>query len=149
MGVKYNLRLVCVPYRPHIDGKIPWHSSKKHLISTYYMGLCWKILPEFQMVHFQRVLSNVFRFTLTVAFLYYSITVSSFTFFVSKLKRWRILKWWRQHQTKCRFCQISDDKVQQNKLKNQDLLRFCERPTDTKVCKLLFCWNEKLVEMRS
>ena len=71
----------------------------------------------FQMVHFQRVFSFVFRFSLTGAFLWFSIKASFIYFFYLCRKDFEMVP----------------KLIKDTFFPKQDVLSYCQRPTDTKV----------------
>ena len=88
---------------------------------SWFLKMILKCLASliFQMVHFQRVFSFVFRFGLTGAFLWFSIKASFISFFYDAEK---ISKWfWNWSKAPFVF------------FPKQDVLSYCQRPTDTKI----------------
>ena len=86
---------------------------------SWFLKMILKCLASliFQMVHFQRVFSFVFRFSLTGAFLWFSIKASFISFFYLCRKDFEMMP----------------KLIKDTFFPKQDVLSYCQRPTDTKV----------------
>ena len=116
-----------------------FHYSKTVMLSISFTKetfqnawtLILMIFANFQMVHFQRVFSLVFRFVLTALCLGFSIAVSSVCFLSFKFNMRKVLI---SIQPKSKPRPPLNHEVNLN----QDLWTFLQRPTNTKVVKV---WN--------
>ena len=132
---RVSFNLVCIhttdnqyywPFHPVSDGHksvqlTPTLCAQSRHVFRDFCKMILKCLASliFQMVHFQRVFSFVFRFSLTGAFVWFSIKASFISFFYYAEN---VSKWCR-NWPKAPFVFFP----------KQDVLSYCQRPTDTKV----------------